>query len=167
MKRLIVRLPASLIALAAVLSLVACASTSNQPIPADLSPAKFFQTTQELVDKEYFDEALRYLDEFKSRNQDSQDIAIQDKLLEGEYLSAQILYKRGKLAEAKEAYTVLLHKYDGLPEKSVSPPAWIRILCAKMIETIEKKLAPNTPAAPAASPMATTTAPTMAPSTNP
>ena len=143
MKRMISRLSASVFALGAALVLVSCASTANLDIPADLSPAKFFQTTQELVDKEQWDAASQYLNEFKKRYQDSQDVAIQDKLLEGEYLTAQILYKRGKLAEARDAYAALLQKYDGVPEKASSPPQWIRILCTKMIDTITKKLAPK------------------------
>jgi outer membrane protein assembly factor BamD (BamD/ComL family) len=144
-------LPVAAIVLA--LGFSACA-TGPQEIPAELSPAKFFQITQELVDKENWDEAVHYLDEFKTRYGASEEPAVKDRLLEGEYLMAQISYKRGKLVEARDAYAALLKKYEGVPEKASSPPQWIRVLCVKMLATLAKKLPPPVegPQLPPASP---------------
>ena len=137
-----------------IVGLISCSSTPT-PIPTDMSPAKYFQTVQEFFDTESYDDALRFLVDFETRHADSQDPAIKDRLLEGQYLIAQISYKRGKLTEALELYTALLHKYDGLTGKEASPPQWIKVLCTKMIATINKKLpkpTPTTSAEPAASP---------------
>jgi hypothetical protein len=137
-----------------VFGLASCATpVKPEDVPANLSPAKFFQVVQEMIDKEDYDNAQVYLDEFAKRNAGSQEAAVTDRLLEGEYLSAQISYKKGKLAEARDQYAALLKKYDGVPEKSSSPPQWIRVLCAKMVDIISKKLpapteGPNLPPNP-------------------
>lgn len=131
--------------------LLSCASIKPVDVPTDLSPAKFFQIVQEMVDNEQYDNALVYLGEFKTRNAGSPDVAIQDKLMEGEYLVAQIKYKQGHLAEARDLFAALLKQYDGIPEKASSPPQWIRVLSAKMIDSITKKL-PTPKESPAPNP---------------
>jgi outer membrane protein assembly factor BamD (BamD/ComL family) len=123
-----------------IVGLVSCATAKPEDVPTDLSPAKFFQKVQELIDRENYESALVYLGEFAARNKDSQDVAIQDKLMEGEYLIAQIAYKQNRLAEARDLFKALLGKYEGVSEKASSPPQWIRVLCGKMIDIIDKKL---------------------------
>jgi len=132
--------------LCASLLMAACASLPKpEDIPADLSPAKFFQKVQESVDAEQYDVALFYLDEFRKRFGTSTGAAILDKMLEADYVTAQINYKKGKLAEARTEYQAILKQYADVPNEAVSPPRWIKILCGKMIAVIDKKLADAAP----------------------
>ena len=141
-------LGAFLFSLIGVVGLISCATASTAPIPTDLNPAKYFQLVQEMIDGENFPEAQRYLVEFAHRNVDSQDLAIKDKLIEAEYLLAQIDYKQGKLNEARQKYEALLQKYEGLAETETSPPQWIRVLCTKLVATISKKQEQSKPDTP-------------------
>lgn len=146
-----------LLAVCAVLLVSACQTVPKpEDVPADLSPAKFFQKVQESVDADQYDVANFYLEEFRKRFATSTDPGMLDKMMEADYLSAQITYKKGKLPEARAKYAALLAQYDGIPAEANSPPRWIKILCTKLIEIIDKKLGDKAPKAATPSPSAIT-----------
>lgn len=131
-----------LVVLCAALVITSCQTIPKaEDIPANFSPAKFIQKAQESIDAEQYDAALFYLDEFRKRFGVSTGPAILDKLMEADYIAAQITYKRGKLPEARAMYEALLKQYDGVPNDAASPPRWIKILSTKLIATIDQKLA--------------------------
>ena len=149
----------------AILVLSACESTNtNEAIPSDLSPAKFFLKAQEMVDSDNYDGALQYLNEFRHRFGTSTNADILDKYMEADYISAQISFKRGNLSEARAQYASLLAKYDGVAPDAASPPKWIKILCMKLIGIIDAKLNGPSPAPATASP---TASPSPSPSPSP
>ena len=63
-----------------------------------------------------------YLNEFDARNNASQAVVIQDKLMEGEYLIAQIAYKQNRLAEPANCSVPCSKNMRGYPRRPAPLP---------------------------------------------
>jgi outer membrane protein assembly factor BamD (BamD/ComL family) len=119
-----------LITLVVLFLLSACASTIN--ISENLSAAELIQRGQEALDRNRYNVAIQFYQALHDRNRNNIDLVIT-----AEYHIANIHYKQGRFAQAREGLNAVLEYYN-TPDEELLPQHFKR-LSQIVLQNIEVK----------------------------
>ncbi|MCL2184305.1 MAG: hypothetical protein FWB86_00395 [Treponema sp.] len=124
------RLIFKILMLIIILSISACASTIT--ISEELSPAEIIQRGQEALDRNRYNIAIQYYQALHDRNRTNIDL-----IITAEYHIANIHYKQGKFALAREELNKVLAYYNS-PDEELLPQHFKR-LSQIVLQRIDEK----------------------------